>query len=98
MRIIMLLCCCFCISISLLAQEASSVCGEEPAHVHQITKKEGWTVPGLEGSNAFSQRISDGTTGAAKIFRTQLTPPNGEVLVELPYYTLKCGQLEIKQQ
>ncbi|HWZ46190.1 MAG TPA: hypothetical protein VNW97_22145 [Candidatus Saccharimonadales bacterium] len=82
----------------MLAQIANSACSKEPAHVHQIIKKKGWIIPGLDGSHAVAQRISDGSTGSVSIFRTPLAPPNGEVLAELPYYVLKCDQLEIKKQ
>jgi len=98
MRTMLLWCCCLGTPVVSFAQTNSTPCTTEPAHVHQVIKKEGWTVPGIDGSHPVSQRIADNKTGSANIFRTQLAPPNGEVLVELAYYILRCDQLEIKQQ
>lgn len=98
MRTIMLSCWCFVIAVSAFAQVGNSPCEKESAHIHQVFKKGGWVIPGLDGSHAVSKRISVNNSGAANIFRTQLAPRKGEILTDLPYYILKCDQLEIKQQ
>ena len=94
----MLLCWCYGMALSVLAQAGNSVCSKESVHIHQVFKKGGWTIPGLDGSHAVSQRVSINNPDAPNIFRTQLVPPKGETLTDLPYYILKCDQLEIKQQ
>jgi hypothetical protein len=98
MRTIMLSCWCFGIGLTVLAQASNFPCSKESTHIHQVFKKGGWAIPGLDGSHAVSQRVSVNKSLAANIFRTQLAPRKGEVLTDLPYYILKCDQLEIKQQ